>query len=106
MNLKLSLLLLFVFLINLPNAQEHDAVQVVIDSVKDKEVFESQNKSGQITTPPIFKKPDYSDQRDIYSVDDVPHPKKNGATGYISDPDDYLSASDEQKINMLIWQTE
>lgn len=49
-----------------------------------------------------FITPNYGSVRDVYNVSEVPNPKSGNGDGYISDPNDYLSASEERQINNIL----
>lgn len=94
-----SLILLLLWLSTLGYTQDSTDVSLV----QDVDSLSIENSASQA---PLFVQPDYSDLRDSYSISQVPHPKRGGANGFITDPNDYISSSDEQQINALIWQIE
>jgi len=55
---------------------------------------------------PIFKAPAYDTAIGSYSISTVPSPRGNGIIGYISDPNDFLDAAAEQRINKLLFELE
>ncbi len=66
---------------------------------------EISKKELPATTPSTFVSPVYGKAQDSYAISQVPNPKNPG-TGYISDPNDYISPLDEQELNSLIWKIE
>jgi len=86
--------------------QEKEQEQLV-DSVK--AYIPARGKKEKENVPgsaEVFIEPTYLKVQDNYTIDDVTNPKKKGGTGYISDPNDYISSSDEQELNSLIWAIE
>lgn len=65
-----------------------------------------QRKDSLTAVPTTFISPNYSTELEVYTADNVPNPKKGGANGYISDPNNYIDAFNEAKINRLIWDIE
>jgi len=55
---------------------------------------------------PTFVAPNYPAGQGVYSVDQVPSPRGAGIMGYFSDPDDYVLANDEERINRLLYDLE
>jgi len=95
------------------NAQENQSnatlqekeQQQLIDSVKGV-IQKLGNKDNVRVSPEIFKGPTYGKIQDSYTIEDVANPKKKGGTGYISDPNDYISSFEEQELNSIIWDIE
>jgi len=76
----------------------------LIDSIK-KVVYGKAEKASTLTAPTNFISPTYGKSQEQYTVDAVPNPKKPG-TGYISDPNNYVTSSEEQELNAIIWDIE
>ena len=74
---------------------ENDSLEAII-----REVFSSDAPEAL-----SFKEPVFSNVKDIYTLENVPNPKKIG-DGYVSDPNNYINTSQELEINQLIWQIE
>jgi len=53
-----------------------------------------------------FRIPIYSNKQNSYTVTEVPNPKNGKASGYISDPNDYITTDEELELNRLIWHIE
>lgn len=80
----------------------------VINVVKANNAFSTHKKDSivQRITPPKFIAPKY-EERSSFVVDNVPNPKGgNRANGFVSDPNNYISASDEYKLNTILWKLE
>jgi uncharacterized protein len=56
-------------------------------------------------TTTTFKSPSYFKIQQQYSIPEVTNPKITG-TGYISDPNDYITVSEEEQLNSIIWSIE
>ena len=69
--------------------------------VKQPDLKPKANKQDALT----FKAPKY-EKRDFYNIDNFPSPKNGTANGYISDPDDFISESEEHQINKILWEIE
>jgi uncharacterized protein len=92
-----------------PAPQDHQSGQKPAETVPIAEPAEpsSQDNSNRQTASDSipdqsFTAPDYNTAKETYTVSEVPNPKGGKGTGYISDPNDYLSASDEYRINNII----
>ena len=57
-------------------------------------------------TYPNFKAPIYNEDKESYSIKEVPSPRGSGIMGYVSDPNDYIDASSENRINRLLYELE
>ncbi len=79
--------------------------QKLVDSIKDA-IQELDTENNLRSSKEFFIGPTYGKSQDSYTVKEVTNPKKNGGTGYISDPNDYISASEEQELNSIIWAME
>ncbi len=55
---------------------------------------------------PVFIAPEYDSAKDVYAVDEVPSPRGNAIFGYISDPEHYLTTTEEQRLNELLYELE
>ncbi|MCL7762811.1 TPM domain-containing protein [Polaribacter sp. Z014] len=58
------------------------------------------------TIYPIFKAPVYNSNQQNYSIKEVPSPRGQGIIGYVSDPNDLIDASSENRINKLLFDLE
>lgn len=85
-----------------------EKIKKQVDSLKgiyNSEVIKPKKDSLQ-AIPPVFITPNYNTKLEVYTIDNVPNPKQGNANGYISDPNNYIDAFDEAKINKLIWDIE
>ncbi len=87
------------------NSDLQETDQELVDSIKDV-IDKLGTKNTESVSSGFFVKPAYGEPQDNYTVKQVTNPKKKGGTGYISDPNDYISAIDEQELNSLIWAIE
>ena len=87
------------------NSDLQETDQELVDSIKDV-IDKLGTKNTESVSSGFFVKPAYGEPQDNYTVEQVTNPKKKGGTGYISDPNDYISAIDEQELNSLIWAIE
>lgn len=99
----LNFLLLFV-VFQVYSFQEVVGKENKATTLKEKEVQEEEVKT-QKTYPDSFIPPKYI-QKEVYSVKEVPNPKKNGANGFISDPNNYINEIEEQQLNLKLWEIE
>jgi len=53
-----------------------------------------------------FVAPEYDKSLETYTISDVPSPRGQGIIGYVSDPNDIISAPKEQRINQLLYELE
>ncbi len=63
-------------------------------------------QSGQSVEFPEFTPPSYPDNRNAFNLARVPNPRDSGIFGYVSDPGDYLTSSEEQRLNELLFDLE
>ncbi|WP_299708788.1 YgcG family protein [uncultured Tenacibaculum sp.] len=96
MKANLTKLLLCLFLVLLKGIAKADNSYTVFqkDSIVQKRV-----------PPSNFIGPKYKNV-EVYKVSNVPDPKEGSSNGFVSDPNDYISASEEYKINTILWELE
>lgn len=85
-------------LLNILDKQSIKSVSKTNDSIKEALQLEIENA--------IFRIPTYNHIQNSYTVKEVPNPKNGKASGYVSDPNDYISAVEELELNRLIWHIE
>ena len=82
----------------------------VLDSIGEdsyQDVLEQQEQAVKKAKEyPIFVAPNYPGIGAVYAVDQVPSPRGIGIMGYFSDPEDYVSADEEERINRLLYDLE
>lgn len=82
---------------------------VDVDSIAENLNQDAVDRAGdpyvEITFP-NFVPPRYNGFLGTYRVSDVPSPRGEGIIGYVSDPDDLISAFDEQVINEHLYELE
>lgn len=64
-----------------------------------------QKDSYQRKTQPVFIAPKY-EKLSFYNINEVPNPKKNGANGFISDPNGIILNGEKFKLNKKLWRIE
>jgi len=82
---------------------ENNPDKQLLDSIKN--AIHQKTKKDSTFIISSFKNPIYDDVKQSYTVEEVTNPKTTG-TGYVSDPNDYISSYDEQKLNSIIWNVE
>lgn len=73
--------------------------------VKPLQEITKEEKQEQLSHPKSFIPPTYK-QKEVFSIKEVPNPKKNGANGFISDPNNYIKALEEHELNLKLWELE
>jgi len=84
---------------------------VILDSIlesTDSLVLEPQagEQTKAVLQAPIFRAPKYDAEKQMYAISDVPSPRGENISGYISDPKDYLDVVVERRINTLLYELE
>ena len=69
-----------------------------------QEIIKEENQE-QLSHPKSFIPPAYK-QKEVFSIKEVPNPKKNGANGFISDPNNYINDLEEHELNLKLWVLE
>lgn len=98
----LNCLLLFV-VFQMYSFQEIVEEELVVTASQQGEV--KKEEKAQLNYPDSFIPPKYI-QKEVYLVKEVPNPKKNGANGFISDPNNYINEIEEQQLNLKLWEIE
>ncbi len=76
------------------------------DSTKTNEVIVF-GDSDKVIDFPEFIPPNYLNHRaNYFNVELVPKPRGKGILGYISDPNNYISSSEEEEINKILFSLE
>ncbi len=68
-------------------------------------VFQKDSIVQQRVPPSNFIGPKYKNVT-VYTVDNTPDPKEGSSNGFVSDPNNYISVSEEYKINTILWELE
>ncbi len=84
------------------------------EEVKDLDIPETvvsdvapRKKSYNPVEYPVFTAPKYLNKKlKYYSISNIPKPRGKGILGYVSDPDDYISAIYEEEINKVLFELE
>ncbi|MGG6231224.1 TPM domain-containing protein [Tenacibaculum sp. SDUM215027] len=99
----LKCLLLFVVfqVYSFQGVVEEEKVSIVLLENETKE----EQEEIKLTYPDSFIPPKYT-QKEVYTVKDVPNPKKNGANGFVSDPNNYINEIEEKQLNLKLWEIE
>ncbi|TKD66185.1 YgcG family protein [Flavobacterium sp. ASW18X] len=105
------------FFISCVFSQKETSVKVLKDSIlKSLEIEVAQPDSlsinfdgatnSEILNYPEFIAPNYGMPKSIYTVTEVPSPRGTGIFGYVSDPLDYISETEERYLNQELYHLE
>ncbi len=85
-------------------SQQEKDQEKLIDSIEGV-INKTVHNDSVFVSPDNFIGPVYGKAKESYKIGEVPNPKKQG-TGYISDPNDYITPLEEQELNTIIWNIE
>lgn len=106
MSVKLKIITLFFFVSIISISQEENTNKITEKiNIKIDSINQLSKESNTLIYPTKFTSPKYTNQ-DFYTLENIPDPKGKKADGFISDPNDYISAQDEFKLNKILWKIE